>query len=307
LSFVPTTSHADCAVVTVTYNNSAHIEAMLASLRAEATSLALRVIVVDNGSSDRTREQVASHDGVTLLQPSRNLGYAGAINAASVHTGGADYILVLNPDIVVAPGAVSTLLLTAQQVGACAAVPRIRDWHGETTWFLRREPSVLRSLGDAVFGQRWPNRPAWLGEVVYGREQYERPHPIDWATGAAMLVEQRAWQTVGPWDERFFLYSEETDYARRLRAFAGEIWYTPEAEIRHLGAGSGTSDALSILMTLNRIRYARKHHGPVSATAVHLILILKATLRLWRRRERGQLRALLSSRPWQLPAPIGAP
>ena len=82
---------------------------------------------------------------------------------------------------------------------------------------------------------------------MYDPAAYTHAHPVDWATGAAVLVTAAAADTVGPWDERFFLYSEETDYSRRLRDAGYEVWYEPSATVRHAGAGSGTAPALDAL------------------------------------------------------------
>jgi GT2 family glycosyltransferase len=132
--------------------------------------------------------------------------------------------------------------------------------------------------------------------MMWARTAYERPGDVDWATGAAVLVSTEADAAVGAWDERFFLYSEETDYCRRLRDAGWTVRYAPEAVAVHHGGGSGTGPDLVALTQVNRVRYFRKYHGRL-ATAVFLaVVVLSEAIRFRRRENRRALRAILSRR-----------
>lgn len=277
--FVAVDEPADIAVVVVTYNSADDIEALIDSLRPDAATLGLRLIVADNGSADRTADIVAAHTDVILVPTGGNRGYAGGINAAMRHAGDADSIMILNPDLRVGTGAIRTLrdrLNSDPSLGI--VVPRILDEDGGTSWSLRCEPNLVRAASDALFGRRWLNRPAALSEYIRDQRQYESPRLVDWATGAAMLIRRETADQVGQWDERFFLYSEETDFFRRSRTAGWQTLYEPEASVTHRGGGSGVSNDLVALTVVNRVRYIDKHR-PASSGLYRGIVILAEQLR----------------------------
>ncbi|MGN8246909.1 glycosyltransferase family 2 protein, partial [Cellulomonas soli] len=271
--------HARVAVLVVTYNSADDIDALVASLRVEAAQLPLRVLVADNGSSDLTLAHLAEHPDVQVVPTGGNLGYAGGLNTLLPLVGDVEAVLVLNPDLVVRPGAVAALLARLDDPRVGAVVPCILEPDGTPYPSLRREPTVLRTLGDALVGRRFPGRPPWASETDRTPAHYTHPHPVDWATGAALLVRAGTAHRLGPWDERYFLYSEETDYCRRLRETGQQIWFEPAAQVVHSRGGSGSSAALVALQEANRVRYARAHGSALHAQAVRGVLLLKSGLR----------------------------
>ena len=296
--FVGPGERADVAVLVVTYNNAADVDRLVASLRAEAVGHRLRVVVADNASSDGTPARLARHPDLTAFGTGGNLGYAAGINQARRRAGEADALLVLNPDLTVLPGAISALLARLRHPGVGAVVPRVVDADGATYPSLRREPTPARALGEALLGPRWPGRPAWLAEVDHDPAGYLRAHPVDWATGAAVLVDRTVAEEVGDWDERFFLYSEETDFFLRVRQAGHEVWYEPTATVRHVQGGSGTSPALVALMDVNRVRYAAKHRSRAHARLLRFAVTLGEAARLTDPSHRSALRFLLDSGSW---------
>lgn len=111
-----------------------------------------------------------------------------------------------------------------------------------------------------------------------------------------MMIASECDKQVGPWDERFFLYSEEIDYATRARGHGFKIEYLPTARVLHSGGGSGTSDELDALLAVNRIRYAEKwDHWP---RVFRGIVIFHELMRAYRRKHRITLRILLQRSSW---------
>lgn len=272
---------ADCVAVIVTYNSVARIARMIESLRAAADGLRLRCVVVDNASSDGTVAVARRCHDVTVIASPRNLGYSGAINLARAHASNYAALLVVNPDIELEPGAIGALrdALVDPQVGA--AVPMLLDERGEIFPTLRREPTILRALGDALLGARWKWRPGWLSEMVWRPRAYAVERDTDWATGAAVLISAECDASVGDWDEeRFFLYSEETDYFRRARQSGWRIRYVPAARVHHAEGGSGRSPALAALLAVNRIRYYEKYHRRPYTSCFRAVVALSCALRL---------------------------
>lgn len=299
---------ADCTAIIVTYNSAADIGGLLDSLPAAADGLRVRVVVVDNDSADDIASVVAGYPGVNLVPSGGNLGYSGGINVGRRHLGPTRAVLILNPDLRAAPGSIRRLCAALAEPGVGAVVPRMLGEDGHTSPSLRREPTLLRTAGDGLLGAKWRSRPGALSEMVWQTEAYDAPSDVDWATGAALLIAIAADQRVGAWDEeRFFLYSEETDYCRRLRESGYQVRYLPDAVVTHKGAGSGTGPALTALMAVNKVRYYRKYHGRVASAAFRLVLIGTQLLRANRPGQRRALNALLAERRWaELPGPSRA-
>lgn len=289
---------ADVTALIVTFNSSTSIGALITSLREEALDQVIRVIVVDNASSDSTVNILRREQDVTLLELKHNLGYAGGLNVAMKYITTTDTTLILNPDLIIERGSIRIMRdrLVSSQAGVVS--PRMLDDEGTTYTSLYREPSVLGALGEAVFGHRFPARPAFLREGVYSSTDYRKPHPVDWATGAALLLSAKAASDVGQWDERFFLYAEETDYLRRVREAGYEVWYEPRAVVRHSRGGSGKSWDLDRLHAVNRVRYARKHNTRRGAATYRAMVIVHNALRAYMSKHRAILRTLLNERSW---------
>lgn len=296
------------AVVIVTYNSARVIRGCLASIPAALSGVPdHRVIVVDNASSDDTLTTVrqAMPSATVVRQPS-NGGFASGVNAGVAAAGECD-VLVLNADIRLEPGSVAVLREALGQPGTGIAVPALVDGTGGRLPSLRRRPTVLRALGEAVLGGPRAGRLPALGEVVTGGRRYDRPGLVDWATGAAWLVSRECLEAVGRLDERYFLYSEETEYMLRTADSGLAIRYQPAARAVHLGGEQSSSPRLSALATTNRVRLHRERHGGGAAAMMWLAVLLNEFVRALirppgdRERHRAGMRELLRMRRWPSP------
>lgn len=286
---------ADCALIVVSYRNTVGLERLLATVPGAAGPLSWHVVVVNNAPEDDLGPLVSGVPEAEVVEAGDNLGYAGGINLGLAAAPTSRWTVFLNPDVMLTAGSLASMARAAGET--TAVVPVIEDDHGDLQLSLRREPTLLRALGDTFLGNRWPARPAWLGETILSAAAYERTGEVDWATGAVIMVPTSAVAAVGPWDaDRFFLYSEETDYCRRLRANGYPLQVLPEVRVMHEGAGSGTSDALHALQEVNRVRYFRKWHGASETAAFWGVVVLNNVLRSHRRRSRASLQALLTRR-----------
>lgn len=304
--FIARDHYADVAVIIVTYNSAADIGMLLGDLRVAASERATRVVVVDNDSTDDTAEIVATYPDVEFVHSGGNLGYAGGINAALPHTGPCDSVLILNPDLRVLPTAISRMVATLRSddhVGA--VVPRILDEDGTTYPSLRFEPSTTRMLGDACFGRSlWRRRPGYLSEFDYRPNSYRVAHDVDWATGAAIMIRGEVVRRVGRWDERFFLYSEEVEFCRRVRDAGFVVRYEADAVVSHRLGGSGSSPALAALMAVNRVRYVEMHHGRAYTATFRCAVALAEALRAYDSTHRHTLAMVVDRSRWDgLPGP----
>jgi GT2 family glycosyltransferase len=295
------------AVVVVTYHSEALLPDLLASLGPGLAGVAWHLTVADNASTDGTVPALRRlAPEATVVEMGGNRGYAAGINAAVAAAGPHTAVLVLNPDVRLRPGCVPELLRALRVPGTGIAVPRLADGHGELIRTMRREPTIRRTLGDALLGATRAGRFPALGEVVTDPGRYLAETVTDWAEGSTLLISGKCWQRCAPWDESFFLYSEETDFALRARDAGFVTRFTPAARAVHLEGDSRVSPGLWTLLTLNRLRLYQRRHGALAAAGFWSALLLRETSRavLGRVPSRAAVRALLNpTRLRQAPGP----
>jgi N-acetylglucosaminyl-diphospho-decaprenol L-rhamnosyltransferase len=281
-------------VVIVTWNSAAVLEGVLRSVHASVVSGSIKVIVVDNASVDGTvdlvREVMPDADVVPM---GRNAGYAAGANAGIDRAVDCDVFLLLNPDIRLGPATIETMIQEMRSSGAGIVVPRLVDDSGALHSSLRREPTVLRAWGEALLGGDRAGRFPPLGEVEKRNGVYRSAGRADWATGAAMLISRDCTERVGRWDETYFLYSEETDFALRARDAGYVLRYVPSAIAVHFEGESHESPALFALLTRNRVKLFRSRHGAAHAAAFWTGVFVGEVLRARRPTRRAAAWALL--------------
>jgi GT2 family glycosyltransferase len=291
--------HVDCGIIVVSYNSARHVGKLLDSVPAAAERLRTRCIVVDNNSSDETLSIVQSRNDALGIDAGRNLGYAGAINLARRLIGSCSSLLILNPDLVLEAGSIAQLYQALDRPQVGVAVPMLLNNEGTLYPSIRREPSLTRAFGEAIFGSHLPGRPGWLSETIRNPSAYQHPRDVAWAGGAALLVSAACNDAVGEWDDRhFFLYSEETDFAVRARRCGYRIRYVPAARAYHEDGGSGRSPALGALMAVNRIRYYEKYHRRPASSLFRAAVALQYLLRSTDPNQRAALKALVRRSRW---------
>jgi N-acetylglucosaminyl-diphospho-decaprenol L-rhamnosyltransferase len=291
------TVELDLSIIVVSYRSAADLPELVASIDGAAKGLSWRATIVDNWPEGEDLGEVeALDDRVTVVRAGENLGYSGGLNVGIERGPQARHTVFLNPDLVLCPLALRHLVVVLES-GAAAAVPLILDGDGRRQNSVRREPTLLSALGEAMLGDHWASRPQRLTEVVRDPKSYARRHSVQWATGAALAVRTEVVEAVGPWDSRrFFLYSEETDFARRIRELGGQIVFVPDAVVTHRAGGSGSSPQLDALLEVNKLRYYRKWHAVPSSAVFFVLLLARNLARSHRRGARAASRALLSSR-----------
>ncbi|MBB2933716.1 GT2 family glycosyltransferase [Amycolatopsis bartoniae] len=290
------------AVVIVTYHSAAIVADCLNSLRDLPDA---RVIVVDNASTDNTLDVVRKTlPSAEIVARGTNDGFAAGVNAGFAEAGDAD-VLVLNPDVRLEPGAVKALRAALEVPGTGIAVPLILGPDGERHPSLRRRPTTLRALGEAVLGGTRAGRVPALGELVVSRRAYSRPSTVDWATGACWLVSRECRQALGPMEERYFLYSEETEYHLRAGDSGYAVRFEPAAVAIHLGGEQSTSAELWALSATNRVRLRREREGRAAALGMRLAVLANEVPRALLRggRHWRAVRDLLWLRRWPVSQP----
>jgi N-acetylglucosaminyl-diphospho-decaprenol L-rhamnosyltransferase len=272
------------AVVVITYNSSQDLETCLESIRergddgVEITD----VVVVDNASSDDSVEIAGAMPGLpmTVVRMAANLGYSAGFNAGveSLRSRPPDAVLLLNPDCRVRAGAIGTLARTAQDPARGIVAPRLVNPDGSLQPTLRRRPTVSGAMVEAIVGGRLADR-LGVGELIFGTAAHDRAGRASWVTGAALLMSWNLIETVGPWDETFLLYSEETEFMLRAADQGWATWYEPAAVIEHRGGEYDTRPGLAALLTVNKVNLFRRRHGSARGFAYRTAMLTGLLIR----------------------------
>jgi N-acetylglucosaminyl-diphospho-decaprenol L-rhamnosyltransferase len=252
---------ADLAVVIVSTNEAHWLERCLPTVFGAAGGASLQVIVVDNSSTDGTRELVESRFPQAQVVSSPNRGFSYG-NNRGIEQAKTRYVLLLNPDTEVIEGTFGELVELLEerpQVGLAGVRQVTADG---TLWpTIRRFPSVGRALGEALLSERWPVRPAWAGERVLDWGAYEREGECDWTSGSFMLARREALLSAGLLDERSFIYSEEPDLCLRIKRAGWQVRHLPQMTIVHHAGKGGVRPRMLAQDAYARKQYARKHFG----------------------------------------------
>jgi len=249
----------DLALIVVSTNEAHWLRPCLSTVFEHAGDLALDVVVVDNGSTDGTRELVESEFPAARVVTSENHGFAHANNRGWL-TCEARYALFLNPDTEIVDGTFAELVAALDarpQVGLAG----VKQLMGDGSLFptIRRFPNVVRATAEALGSERWPWRNRWTGERELRMELYERELECDWTSGSFMLARREALLGAGILDERFFIYSEEPDLCLRIKKAGWRVLHLPTMTIVHHADKGGVRPRMAAQDTLTRLQYARKH------------------------------------------------
>jgi GT2 family glycosyltransferase len=268
------------AIVIVTYNSAPVLAGLLDSIPSGLEGIRSReVVVVDNDSHDGSAGIAEAHPvGARVIRMGRNAGYAAGINAASETIAADMDILILNPDIRLQQGCGLWLSRQLSDPSVGIAVPQMLNEDETVAKSIRKGPTIITIWADALLGAKLAAR-IGLSEIVADPGLYRSGGAVEWATGAALAISARARRAVGPWDESFFLYSEEVDYMERVRRTGLKVVYEVNARVVHFGGEYHENTFLSALMTANRIRYYRRHHGPLATMVFRLGIIIGETMR----------------------------
>jgi GT2 family glycosyltransferase len=228
------------AIIVVSYNVRDDLAACLDSVVGHTAPYVTEIIVVDNGSSDGTVETVRERwPAVRVLESGANLGFARA-NNAGIRASASEYVLLLNPDTIVPPGAIPALVRAlASHPEAAIAGPRLVDDRGFPELSFGPMPSPWGEAWQKTVLALYERRVTW---VVRQIERWTRVGgPRQWVSGACLLARRADLEHVGLFDERFFLYMEDVDLCAAVRRMGRRVLFVPQAEVIHRRGRAGTA------------------------------------------------------------------
>ena len=273
----------DASAVVVTYNALPWVEQCLGSVQEVET------VVVDNGSTDGTVDVVRElFPGATVVeQPNR--GLAAGWNAGMAVASGR-YFLILNADAWLTEGSLRRLVAFADSRPEAAIVgPRLLNTDGTLQRSVRAFPTLWRLATEYLFLRKLAPGSRALNAFYAGGFAHDEVREADFVMGACMLVRREAVEQVGPLDESFFLFSEETDWAYRFRQAGWQILFYPGAECVHVG-GASHGGRMFRENVLGHLRFLAKHRGERYAERARRLLLVALRLRgIVFRDERGRM------------------
>jgi N-acetylglucosaminyl-diphospho-decaprenol L-rhamnosyltransferase len=266
----------DVDVVVVNWNTGPYLARCLESLAACEGRHRLHITVVDNASTDGSADCIKTTDQasrVRLMRNTVNVGFAAACNQGA-KGGGGNFVLLLNPDAVVSSNAIQHCLdFLASHAGASAGIcgGAVVDESDQPAFACARFPS-LRSLVGKVTGltalapRMFPPHHMSAGEL-------DRTRQVDQVIGAFYFVRRCVWETLGGFDESFFMYYEEVDFARRALDHGWTTWYLDNVRVIHAGNVSSRQvrSARTFYSLRSRAIYARRHWSPAGLASLILL------------------------------------
>jgi GT2 family glycosyltransferase len=263
----------DISVIIVNWNTRDLLMNCIRSVYGTVQGMTFEIWVVDNGSTDGSQKAVkTAFPEIQLIENTQNRGFAAANNQALKRINGR-YALLLNSDAALTDGAAQQLLAFMESTPtagmACGQLLNPDDSRQNS---IANFPTLLTLISNEtllriLFPKKFPSK----------RRNYTHPIPIESGIGACLMVRKTAMNTVGIFDENFFFFFEETDWAYRMRLANWQIFFIPSARIIHAqGKSAGNSVASRILFYRSRYIYLKKWH-PKS----YFLMVMILFIRLW--------------------------
>ena len=241
------------SIVIVSYNSRDDLEDCLRSLTGAPPRIDHEIVVVDNASTDGTPHYLRDRwPGIRLIEAGANLGFAAANNVGIRQTFG-EFVLLLNPDTTVPAGALDRLVSALEaDPSAAVAGPRIVDRVGRAELSFGAMISPFAEARQKILGRMPP-----LVERLTATSK-----PVDWVSGACLLIRRSDLEAVGLLDERYFMYTEDVDLCAAVRARGRKVLFVADAQIVHVRGRSVRSavGATEQAYRRSQLAFYEKHH-----------------------------------------------
>jgi N-acetylglucosaminyl-diphospho-decaprenol L-rhamnosyltransferase len=262
-------------VVIVNWDSGPLLRQCVAALDRSTIAQKLRVVVVDNASTDASLDGLSAiRVGLHVIRNVRNEGFAAACNQGA-KAGHAPYLLFLNPDANVNPDAIDksiSYLSRPDLVGTGILGIKLTDRDGRVRRCCARKPSIASLLLQSMFfDQLLP----WLAKPHFMTDwSHEETGEVDQVPGAFLIIRRRIFEALAGFDERFFVYYEDVDICARARARGWSVVHFADASAEHLGGGTTESikGRRMVYFASSKVAYSHKHHGLLAAAALMALI-----------------------------------
>lgn len=269
------------SVIVISFNTCEMTLRCLEDVHADLRGLDAEVLVVDNASSDGSADAIATRfPSVKLVRNETNVGFGTANNQALGMAKG-KFVMMLNTDAFVHPGCCEALVAFARtQPKAGVVGARLLNKDGSVQISCFPFPSPFRAWIENLWIPKLLPRSRRFGD--YRQWAHDTLREVDWVVGACLLCRREVIGQVGGFDPLFFMYSEETDWQKRIRGAGWKIYFTPEAVATHLGGASGTlePEIINRYFFTSLDLYELKHHGIAGFLLVRAAMVAGLCLRL---------------------------
>jgi GT2 family glycosyltransferase len=257
----------DLAIIVISTNEAQWLGPCLSSVYEHVGAASVDVVVVDNQSTDGTREFVETSFPQARVLTSHNGGF-GYANNRGWESASARYALFLNPDTEIVDGTFGDLVraVDARPGVGLAGVRQVTP-NGSVYPTIRRFPNAARAFSEALWSERWPVHPSWSGERVLDLRRYDQEQECDWTLGAFMIARREALLSAGLMDERYFLQCEEPDLCLRIKRAGWSVRHLPVMTIIHHADKAGHNPRMAGQEVYARRQYAQKNFRPAHRAA----------------------------------------
>jgi N-acetylglucosaminyl-diphospho-decaprenol L-rhamnosyltransferase len=265
----------EVSTIVVTYNALPWVAKALASVPGT------ELVVVDHGSTDGTLELVRERFPEAIVVEQENKGF-GAGNNAGMRVASGRWFLLLNSDAWLKPGALDALVAFAEEHRAAAIVgPRLLNPDGTLQRSVRGFPTVWRIATEYLFLRKLAPGSRALNAFYAGGFDHDVPREAEFLMGSVLLVRAEAVASVGGFDERYFMFSEETDWCYRLRQAGWQVWFFPGAEAVHVGGATTTQNWGPMFREQVRghLRFLADHRGERDAERARRLMLAALAVR----------------------------
>ena len=270
------------SIIIVNYNSGEELIVCIKSIRRYLTNVSYEIIVVDNNSTDNSRELLRiNFKNIQKIFLKKNTGYAFANNYAMEQCNG-DYILLLNPDTYIKNNSIKQMidfLDSKPDVGVLG--PLLIDPNGKIQLPSSNFPDLKQQILYMLSCKFLLNRIARSSEQRVALK-LKNPFEVDWVSGACFMLKRTIYETIGGLDERFFLYAEDVDWCIRIKDSGWKIFCHPSIEVVHIRGVSSKKKIYSLLTTRykSNLYFAKKHFSSSQIFILRLIVLSGLFFRL---------------------------
>ncbi|MFO7928519.1 MAG: glycosyltransferase family 2 protein [Candidatus Humimicrobiaceae bacterium] len=271
----------DLSIIIINYNSLEFLKSCLESLEKITGPVSWEALAVDNGSSDGSvsylEKMTQKRKNFKFFNAGKNLGFSLASNLAANEAEG-DFLLFLNPDTRMLDSNLGDMLdfyagkAKEEQVGIIGA--KLLNPGGSLQYSCRSFPTLARQFYESFFLYRIFRRSRIFGSYFLTWWDHESTRAVDWLSGAFMLVDRKTFKKVGGFDARFFMYSEDTDLALRLKREGFTNYYYPFFKVEHNDSGIASRNSPKKIAEIwkSRVIYFKKNYSIFHGFTVGLLM-----------------------------------